>query len=292
LAIWNILKNDADCKLMAETLGISEITAYVLANRGLRSKASALKFLNPVLSSLSDASVMKDIPKAAAIIKRAIQKNVKIAVYGDYDVDGVFSAVILYKTLKKFGADVSIYIPQREEEGYGLNDAALNKLIRDQGVKLIITCDNGISAIPEIEAVKDKAAVIIFDHHEPGYTEENGVHKDNVLPDANAIINPKQIECPYPFKKFSAAGICYRFAEYFHEINSAPFTDQNDFLIFAAIATFCDIVELTDENRIIAKNGLKLLNEKAYKNIANEIELCNNNPILILGGISKLNRYA
>jgi len=269
VAEWNVLTNDANIKLMSETLKISPITAHVLANRNIRSKSSAVRFLNPSLEYSDGAASMKDVEKASKIIAKAKQKNVKTVIYGDYDVDGVMSTVILYKTLQRFGIDVSFYIPHREEEGYGLNASAIEKISAD-GCKLIIACDNGISSFKEIELAKELGmAVIVMDHHEPGFTELDGEDIEAIdhVPDAAAIIDPKQKECKYSFKDLCAAGVCYKFAEYFYSAVGMEFYERSEFLVLACIATYCDMVGMTGENRILAKNGLKLLNSDNYSNI-------------------------
>ncbi|MDR0958096.1 MAG: single-stranded-DNA-specific exonuclease RecJ, partial [Clostridiales bacterium] len=239
--------------------------ATVLANRGISARKEAVRYLNPVMTYCYNTRNIKDAEKAAKIIAKAISKKVKIAIYGDYDADGVMSITILYKTLKNAGADVFYYVPKREEEGYGLNRQAVEHFAAE-GVKLIITCDNGIAAFPEIERAKELSmAVIVIDHHEPAFIEEGGVRVPKT-PDANAIIDPKQTDCRYPFKNLCAAGLSYKFVKYFCTEYHISF-DDDEFLVLAAIATICDIVDLVDENRIIAKNGLKRLNEGICKNL-------------------------
>ncbi|MDE6357472.1 MAG: DHH family phosphoesterase, partial [Eubacteriales bacterium] len=197
-------------------------------------------------------------------------------VYGDYDVDGVTSTVILYKGLKKIGADVIHYIPDREEEGYGLNKEAIDE-IRNIGVSLILTCDNGIASIDEIKYIKEmKMDIIVLDHHEPRYIELENGEKEDIIPIADAIVNPKQKSCTYPFKALCAGGISYKFIKGFYEYIEV---DENfdEYLTFASIATICDIVDLLDENRIIAKKGLEILNnnKKINKGLYEIIKLNN-----------------
>jgi single-stranded-DNA-specific exonuclease len=266
--IWEIRQTDADVKKMAEVLGVSEMTARVLANRGVRSKHAAIKYLRPSLEHCRDAEEMADMAKAAKIIARAKNAQAKTVIFGDYDVDGVMGITILYKTLKKFGFEnVSYYVPKRDDEGYGLSMKSVERLCIDHGAKLIITCDNGISASYEIARAKELgAAVVVFDHHEPPFTENNGVRED-IIPAAAAVVNPKRKDCAYPFKHLCAAAVAYKFAEYFHRVNGAEFTDRNEFLALTAVATHCDIVDLTGENRILAKIGADIINSGDYGNI-------------------------
>ena len=261
---WKITETDANIPLMAETLGIGPITARVMANRGIRSKKRALTHLNPSPSLFLDGFLMKDMKKAVSHIFETIKEGKNICIYGDYDADGIIGVVILYKTLKSLGGQVSYYIPQRAEEGYGLNIPAL-KHIAEEGAGLLITIDNGVSAVDEVdEAGKLGMDVIIVDHHEPGFTHENGEKKD-ILPAAYAVVNPKQAECAYPFKSLCAAGLAYKLSiALFGE--KMPKVYNNEFMALAAIATICDIVDLYDENRIIVKNGLEILNKNKMLN--------------------------
>jgi len=264
-AKWRLKNPKNDIRLMSVTLGVSELTARLLANRGLGSKNAATKFLYPKLEFLHGWRGLKDMEKAVNITRKAIKTDERIVIYGDYDVDGVTSTVILLKTLQSLGANVSYYIPRREEEGYGLNRGAVMSLIEAE-TGLLIACDNGIGALEEIAlAVSSDVKVIVIDHHEPGFVEENGVKAD-VVPMADAVIDPKQAACAYPFKQMCAAALAYRFAEALFGSFGREFELRDECLIFAAIATVCDIVPLLDENRIIAKNGLAALNADKTRN--------------------------
>ncbi|MCL2702714.1 MAG: single-stranded-DNA-specific exonuclease RecJ [Defluviitaleaceae bacterium] len=246
-AEWVYLETDADLELMSKTLGVRPITAKVLANRGIRSKNSAIKFLNPARKFMYDAALLMDMGKAVSITYGAIITGKKITVYGDYDVDGVSGTVILVKAIRSLGGVVSYYIPGREDEGYGMNAAAVEVLAKS-GTELIIACDNGISAVQEIRLARElNMDVVVIDHHEPG--EE--------LPEANAIIDHKRADCAYPFKHLCAAALCYKFAEELFKHAGADFHEMDsELLAFAGLATVCDIVSMTDENRVIAVNGL------------------------------------
>lgn len=269
---WIMNKNDADLKLMSKVLKIDIQIANILANRNIRTKNTAIKFLNPNLKFLYDTTLMKDIDKALEILSCTLKTKKKIVIYGDYDVDGVMSTVILFKTLSKLGFNVDFYLPLRTDDGFGLNINAINK-IHDSGAKIILTCDNGIAAIDEIAYAKKLGMqIIIIDHHEPN--NENGI---DILPNADAIIDNKQKNCPYPFKFLCAAAMAYKFSKLLIEKNcendSSPkhlqsnYLFLNDLLTFAAIATLCDIVPLVDENRIIAKCGIDLINNNEISNI-------------------------
>ena len=255
-ARWVLRETDADLPLMSQVLGISLQAARVMANRDIRSKNAALAFLHPSLDKLRPFSQMKDAHAALVRISYAIACGEKVTVYGDYDADGITSTAILYKVLKRLGANVSYYIPHRVKEGYGLNKNAITSLAYD-GTKLIITVDSGISAIEEVALANSLGMdTVIIDHHEQG----------DELPKAVAIVDPKQRDCPYPFKGMCAGGLTYKLAGALCGHLGVPFEEQAEALVLAAIATICDIVPLKDENRILAKCGMAALNENKLIN--------------------------
>ncbi len=256
---WVLKRTKADIQKMSEVLGIRQATACVVANRGITTKKQAIAFLQAERAELYDVcakQVMKDAEKAMMLLECALKQNKKIAIYGDYDVDGVTSTAIWYKVLKYCGGDVIYYIPHRQKEGYGLNLEAIEEL-HNNGIELLLTCDNGISAIEEVKKAKQfDMTVVVIDHHEPAF-DENG---NDILPEADAIVDPKQKSCPYPFKMLCAGGICYKLALLFLKRQNI----QNDVLEqeclhMATLATVCDIVDLMEENRIIVKKGLNTM---------------------------------
>jgi len=249
-ARWITRETDANLPLMAETLGISETTARVMANRGIRSKKTALSFLKPSIDGLFAFTQMKGAEAALARIKLAIEGGEKITIFGDYDADGITSVAILQKVLTRLGANVSYYIPHRVSEGYGMNKAAVQTLA-NAGTRLIVAVDNGISAVEEIALASALGVdTIIIDHHEPG----------EYLPSAVAIVDPKQPDCPYPFKELCAGGLSYKLVAALCDYMGAPFAERDEALALAAIATVCDIVPLVGENRILANCGMVILN--------------------------------
>jgi len=247
---WQLNETDANLQLMSKVLSISEITANVMANRGIRTKNTALSFLSPTIDSLHDTLEMKDAEKVLQRISEAISKCEKIVIYGDYDVDGIMSTTIMQKILTRLGADVSYYIPHRQEEGYGLGIGAIDKLAAS-GAELIIAVDNGISAVSEVFHANSLGLdVVIIDHHEQG----------DELPHAIGIVDPKQRDCNYPFKEMCAAGLTYKIAAALCEYIGVSFTDRDELLVLACVATLCDIVDLYDENRVLVNCGLAVLN--------------------------------
>ncbi|MDR1642373.1 MAG: single-stranded-DNA-specific exonuclease RecJ [Clostridiales bacterium] len=266
MSTWILRQTDANLQLMTRVLGISPVAARILANRGIRSKLAAKRYLDPDIRLLAQASVMKGMELAARTLSEAIDEGKKIAIFGDYDVDGVMGTVILEKLLAFYGTKPIHVIPKRSEGGYGLSLAAVQKL-KDAGVELLVTCDNGISAIDEIALAKKLGMeVVVVDHHEPKYTLEDGAKRE-ILPNADCIVDPKQQTCGYPFKQYCAAGLAYRLAGAMEAIRGKPFGWSKMCLALAAIATICDIVPLQDENRMLAKQGLAALNKDKKINL-------------------------
>lgn len=255
---WFIKNKKFDFKKISEKFGISAILAKLLVNRDIFKKNDIEIFLDPTMEKLSNPDCMKDLRKGSDIIINKIKEENKIRIVGDYDVDGVMSVYILYKGLKSLGADVDFCIPDRVLDGYGINIDIIQKAI-DDGVDTIITCDNGISAIEQIDYAKNRGmTVIITDHHDLPFKEDNGV-KEYLTPNADAIINPKQVDCNFAEKNLCGAGIAYVFIMYLYKLCNKK-QNKDEFIEFAAIATICDVVDLVGDNRIIVGNGLKALN--------------------------------
>ena len=235
-----------------------------MVNRDIIDENIINSYINPVYKYLHSPKTMKDVVIAVDIIKRKIQENKKIRIIGDYDVDGIISVFILYTALKKCGANVDYEIPDRIKDGYGINENIV-KVAYDEGVDTIITCDNGISAIDQIQYAKDLGlTVIVTDHHDVPFIEEDGV-RTFLSSQADAIINPKQIECEYKFKSICGAGVAFKLMEALYEEIGMDKEECYKLIEFVAIATVCDVVDLIDENRIFVKNGLEMINNS--KNI-------------------------
>jgi len=260
---WMLKQCSANLSQICDQLKISSLTAHLLYVRGYKSKEQIEAFLNVNNSTFPSFDLFYGIKDAVNTIAEAIKSDKKITVFGDYDADGIMSTVILYKALSNLGARVDYYIPDRENEGYGLNNNAIQAL-KERGTELIFACDNGISAISQIEfAHKLGLKIVVIDHHDVQLDDNS--EEGFVLPEADALINPKIPYCKYPFKYYCAAGLCYRFAEALYSyMNSDWQKIENDFVVFAAIATVCDLVDLREDNRKIVRRGLSL-----FKNTGN-----------------------
>jgi single-stranded-DNA-specific exonuclease len=271
--IWKETKCSMEVlKELFNYVKVTPITLRVLINRGIDNKEKVNEFLNGSLKKLHDPYLMKDMDKAIKIMVDAINNNEKIMIYGDYDADGVTSTAILYKAIKNCGGKVDYHIPHRENEGYGMNVSRIETIAKE-GFDLIISCDNGISAIEEVKRAKELGLkVIITDHHDLTFEEIDGERKV-VIPSSDALINPKQEDCNYPFKLLCGAGIAYKFSLALYGAMNIGNKNTDELIELAAIGTICDVVDLKDENRIIAKEGLNILSNtknlgiKALKDI-------------------------
>lgn len=256
---WVVTNNKTAFENLNREVKLHPLIARVLANRGITTKSEVDMFFNGSIDNMHSSMVMKDMKRAIDILKEAIATQKRIVIYGDYDCDGVCSTAILYKTLRILGANFTYYIPNRESEGYGMNSDRI-KTLKDEGVEVILTCDNGISAINEVKYAKELGmTVIVTDHHDIPYIEE-GDKRVYVVPDADCVVDPKQLDCEYPFKDLCGAGVALKLSiELSREMNMEVPKDS-DIYEFASIATVCDVVNLLDENRVIVKQGLKLIN--------------------------------
>lgn len=262
---WLLRKTNAPILNISKLTGLDENIVTVLANRGVKTENEAVKFINASIEDLYDPLIMKDMDKGTDIIVRAINNKKNIVVYGDYDVDGVTSTVILYKALLKCNAKVKYYVPHRENEGYGINSDRI-KILKEEGAEVLITCDNGISAIEQISLAKSLGLkVVITDHHEVSFLEDELGNRKYIIPEADAVINPKQLDCNYPFKFLCGAGIAFKFSMALFKKMNIDINYCLELIEFAGIGTICDVVDLVDENRIIAKKAL--LSLKETKNI-------------------------
>lgn len=253
---WALKRNKIQIGEMARELGITETTACVLANRGLTTRKQAGMFISGDMADFPSSYLLKDMERALELVNAVIHTGEKIVIYGDYDVDGVTSTTILTQIIRKLGGNATYYLPHRQKEGYGLNMAAVEALAA-KGTKILLTCDNGISAIKEIARAKELGmTVVVIDHHEPAFLG-SGDEKKDILPEADAIVDHKQKECQYPNQTLCAGALSYLFAKELLVKNNVDDVDfLEELLVFATIATVCDMVDLLDENRILVQHGL------------------------------------
>ncbi len=263
---WVVLAKGADFNKIAKQFGISPYLARIIRNRGAQTDEEIDLFLNAGPDRMHDPGLLKDMDSACSILEDAIEAQIPIRIVGDYDIDGVCASYILKRGIERAGGIVDVRLPERVKDGYGLNSNMIAAANED-GVELLITCDNGIAAADEIEmALSYGMSVIVTDHHEVPYTLENGTKKYHI-PCADAVIDPKRPDCTYPFEGICGAMVAYKLISYLYGRTGIGSTVEDrdklldEFLSFAAFATIGDIMELRDENRIAVKYGLELLRD-------------------------------
>lgn len=255
---WVVAAKKADFQGIGEHFGIDPVVVRIMRNRGLTDLSEMEVYLHGSKTDLHDPHLLKDVDKAAGIIKQKTEQKNKIRIIGDYDIDGIQSTYILLKGLLRLGADVDTVIPDRILDGYGLNEHLVTQAY-DDGVDTIITCDNGISAIDQIHLAKSLGmTVVVTDHHEVPYEEVNGERRQ-ISCGADAVVNPKQQDCSYPFKGLCGAAVAWKFIQVLYELAGIPVCEADGFIENAGFATVGDVMELQGENRILVKLGLEML---------------------------------
>ncbi len=270
---WMVYAKKADFRSIGERYGIDQVVARIIRNRNVCGEEKIEMYLNGTEDNLYSAHLLKDADLAVDIIMEKIRQKRHIRIVGDYDIDGVCSVTILLKGLKAAGALADYTVPDRVADGYGINKNIIDRALSD-GVDTIITCDNGIAAIPQINYAKDNnMTVIVTDHHDIPFKEENG-SKVFLKSNADAIVNPKQEECSYPFKMLCGAAVAYKVISILYERLSLPASDLLQYRQLAAVATIGDVVDLTDENRVLVKHGLATMEKTKNTGLRALIDVC------------------
>lgn len=261
---WVEIRKGADFQAIGKKFQITPFTARLIRNKEITEEEEIRKYLYGGLSDLHPASLMKGIPEAVSLIREKIRSGSAIRIIGDYDIDGVCATYILLKGLEAAGAKADTDIPDRKKDGYGLNQELIRRAL-ENGIDTILTCDNGIAAPAEIAYAKEMGmTVIVTDHHEV----------QEVLPPADVIVNPRQADCLYPFKKLCGAAVAWKLVqELWRQIGYPEEMIYGDLLMFAAFATVGDVMDLTGENRILVKEGLKRLRGTSHPGMSALIEV-------------------
>lgn len=267
----------ADFKGIGERFGIDQVTARIIRNRDVIGEKAIEKYLHGSRKDFYSPWLLKDMEKAVAILQEKIENRNRIQIIGDYDIDGVMSTYILLESLRGLGCDVDMMIPNRITDGYGINEHLIEQAWQE-GRDTIITCDNGIAAVTQIRKAKDLGmTVIVTDHHEVPFEDLEGGRKE-ILPPADAIVNPKQKACSYPFVGLCGAVVAMKVMEALYE-KMAPEVDLVDKMLpFAGIATIGDVMDLQDENRILVKEGLQRLHHTTNLGLQELIRVNNLEP--------------
>lgn len=274
---WLVHSKKADFDGFARELGVSPVVARIMRNKDLDTVESQRAFLESSLDNLYEPELMKDMDRAAFIIMSKIKDKKSIRIIGDYDIDGICSTYILVEGLSRVGANVSYDIPDRVKDGYGINENIIKKAY-DEDIDTIVTCDNGIAAIEQIKYAKELGmTVVVTDHHEVPF-EKNELTGEITYKRvaADAVVNPKQPDCEYPFKLLCGGAVAYKLITcLYRKLNVEKWREQADmFLEYAAIATIGDVVDLTGENRVIASEGLKRLKNTSNIGLDRLMDIC------------------
>ena len=256
---WVVSAKKADFQAIGQHFGIDPVLARIMRNRGLTDLQEMNLYLHGTRADLNDPHLLKDANLAAQILREKKKEKKRIRIIGDYDIDGIQSTYILYCALRRLGADADFVIPDRILDGYGLNEHLVTRASQD-GIDTILTCDNGISAIDQIHLAKSLGmTVVVTDHHEVPFTEVDGVRREKVC-EADAVVNPKQQACHYPFKKLCGAAVAFKLVQVLYEVFGLEVSEADRFIENAGFATVGDVMDLQGENRILVKLGLEMLN--------------------------------
>ena len=270
---WRLYAKKADFAAISKEYGINQVTARIMRNRGVETKEEIESYLKGDLDYLSDPALMKDADKAASLLEAAIANNELIAISSDFDNDGIFSGLLLKEAIIELGGRAAIFTPNRVMEGYGVNSRIVEEA-NANGASVLLTCDNGIAAFEAIdEAKKLGMTVIVTDHHEVPFEEHDG-KKIYLLPKADAIVDPKQEDCAYPFKSLCGTGVAYQLMTLLFRRMKRTMSRQEIFLQYTAIATVADVMELVGENRILVRKGLSYLNHTNHIGLRALMEVC------------------
>lgn len=274
---WRLYAKKADFAAISKAYGINQVTARIMRNRGVETKEEIESYLKGDLDYLSDPALMKDADKAASLLEAAIANNELIAISSDFDNDGIFSGLLLKEAIIELGGRAAIFTPNRVMEGYGVNSRIVEEA-NARGASVLLTCDNGIAAFEAIdEAKKLGMTVIVTDHHEVPFEEHDG-KKIYLLPKADAIVDPKQEDCAYPFKSLCGTGVAYQLMTLLFRRMKRTMSHQEIFLQYTAIATVADVMELVGENRILVRKGLSYLNHTNHIGLRALMEVCGISP--------------
>ena len=270
---WMVYAKKADFKQIASEYGIDQVLARIIRNRDICGSKDIDMYLNGNLNDIHNPHSMKDADKFVDIITKKIEEHKPVRIIGDYDIDGICSIYILFCGLKAAGADVDYVVPHRINDGYGINEHLIDNAI-NEGIDTIVTCDNGIAAYNQVRYAKDNGiTMIVTDHHDVPF-EIKDDKKVYIVPPADAVINPKQADCYYPFKLLCGAGVAYKLISLLYDRLGFDKKELEDYIEFMAIATVGDIVDLIDENRIVVKYGLKHIAHTKNTGLRALIEEC------------------
>lgn len=277
---WYLYQKKADFQKISNTFHIDPVTARLIRNRDIIGDEKIYEYLHGSLEDISDPFEMAGVKEGVMILRKKIQEKKKIRIISDYDVDGVVSNYILWKAIHEVGGTVDFKIPDRMRDGYGINENLICKAVSD-GIDTVLTCDNGIAAKEAVEFGKAQGlTMIVTDHHDVPFLEQEDGKREEILPPADVVINPKQEKCRYPYPLLCGAGVAFQLMRALYQELKADQRILEELLAPLAIATVCDVVDLTGENRIFVKEGLKRIKDTeiiGLKALLNAYKLGNQN---------------
>lgn len=269
-ATWMLQTKRADFSAIAERFHISPVTARIIRNRDVVGEEAIRRYLDGGMEDLHNPHLLKDMDRTVEILKGKIKEGVKIRIVGDYDIDGICATYLLYQGIRRCGGRVDYQIPERIKDGYGINESIIRRA-GGEGIDTLITCDNGIAALEQIRMAKELGmTVLVTDHHEVPLGEGG----EELPPPADAIVNPKQRACAYPFKGICGGVVAYKLVQALYEACNIPIEEWEAMLEFAAIATVGDVMRLQDENRILVRLGLKQMARTRSLGLRKLVEAC------------------
>lgn len=272
---WIVYGKKADFKAIGEKYNIDQVVARIIRNRDIVGDNEIDMYLNGTMKDCHNPHLLKDADKCVDILLEKIQSKKRVRIIGDYDIDGICSIFILYRGLKRAGADVDYIVPHRINDGYGINENLIDAAV-NEGIDTIITCDNGIAALNQIKYAKENGmTVLVTDHHDIPFDCDMDGNIIYNIPKADAVVDPKQRDCTYPFDKICGAAVAYKIIQIVFERLEIDKQELEELADAMAIATVGDVVDLTDENRIFVKYGLSHLKDTKNKGIKALAQACN-----------------
>ena len=258
---WMLYAKKADFQEIGHKFHISPILARLIRNRDVVGDEAIERYLNGTVDQMHSPELLPDLTLAAGILEQKISAGAPVRIVGDYDIDGVCSTCILYQGLKRLGVKVDYEIPDRVKDGYGINESIIQAASED-GIDTILTCDNGIAAISQIALAKELGmTVVVTDHHDIQTVVSEDGKEEDLLPPADALVNPKRRDSMYPYPQICGAMVAYKLIQVMYERAGIPRAEWLDMMELAAVATVGDVMKLQDENRIVVKEGLKRLKD-------------------------------
>lgn len=258
---WMLYAKKADFQEIGHKFHVSPVLARLIRNRDVVGDEAIERYLNGTVDQMHNPELLPDLALAAEILEQKISSEAAIRIVGDYDIDGVCSTCILYRGLERLGARVDYEIPDRVKDGYGINESIIRAASED-GIDTILTCDNGIAAISQIALAKElEMTVVVTDHHDIQTVLSEDGKEEDLLPPADALVNPKRRDSVYPYPQICGAMVAYKLIQVMYERSGIPRAEWLDMMELAAVATVGDVMKLQDENRIVVKEGLRRLRD-------------------------------